>query len=77
MPTVLRYRGYRFFFYSNEHKPKHIHVEKAEKVAKFTINPVELVQSKKFNSMEIRIIRVIIEQRQNLFNQAWNEYFNN
>ncbi|WP_083961595.1 DUF4160 domain-containing protein [Salinimicrobium terrae] len=27
MPTVLVERGFRFFFYSNEHLPKHIHVE--------------------------------------------------
>ncbi|WP_339864042.1 DUF4160 domain-containing protein [uncultured Algoriphagus sp.] len=29
MPTVLRENGYRFFFYSNEHLPKHTHVEKS------------------------------------------------
>ncbi|MGB0788697.1 MAG: DUF4160 domain-containing protein [Marinirhabdus sp.] len=30
MPTVLRLRGYRFFFYSNEHLPIHVHVENSE-----------------------------------------------
>ncbi len=31
MPTVLRIRGYRFFFFSLEgNEPPHIHVEQAE-----------------------------------------------
>ncbi|MBE0499452.1 MAG: DUF4160 domain-containing protein [Campylobacterales bacterium] len=28
MPTVLRINGFRFFFFSDEHLPLHIHVEK-------------------------------------------------
>jgi hypothetical protein len=27
MPTIHLEKGFRFFFYSNEHLPKHIHVE--------------------------------------------------
>ncbi len=34
MPTVLRKDGYRFFFYSNEHLPIHIHIEKDNKNGK-------------------------------------------
>ena len=30
MPTVLRIDGYRFFFFSDEHTPEHIHIEKAD-----------------------------------------------
>jgi hypothetical protein len=35
MPTVLITRGYRFFFYVNDHSPAHIHVEKDRGTAKF------------------------------------------
>lgn len=36
MPTILRIDGHRFFFYSREtHEPPHIHVQTAEKAAKF------------------------------------------
>jgi hypothetical protein len=31
MPTLLREAGYLFFFFSDEHLPKHVHIEKAEK----------------------------------------------
>ena len=30
MPTVFREDGYRFFFFSDEHLPEHIHVEKGD-----------------------------------------------
>ncbi len=42
MPVVFRYRGYRFFFYSNEGEPReplHIHVRKGEATAKFQLEP--------------------------------------
>ncbi len=29
MPTLLVYEGFKFFFYANEHEPKHIHVIKS------------------------------------------------
>ena len=50
MPTVYRYHGFRFFFYSNEHLLKHIHVEKADATAKFNVDPVELISSRGFNA---------------------------
>jgi hypothetical protein len=42
MPVVFRYKGYRFFFFSNEGiplEPCHIHVRKGSAVAKFWIVP--------------------------------------
>lgn len=42
MPSVFRHNGYRFFFYSNEGDPReplHIHVRKAEAVAKLWLKP--------------------------------------
>ncbi|MBQ7252826.1 MAG: DUF4160 domain-containing protein [Kiritimatiellae bacterium] len=27
MPTVLSQDGYRFYFFSNEHEPMHVHVK--------------------------------------------------
>jgi len=77
MPTIIIIDGFRFFFYSNEHLPKHIHVEKPEKTAKFNIEFVELVKSYRFNANELKIIRNLIEKNQELFNQQWDEFFSN
>ncbi|MBI4007657.1 MAG: DUF4160 domain-containing protein, partial [Planctomycetes bacterium] len=47
MPTILRIKGYRFFFFSLEgREPPHIHVEHAGKYAKFWLEPVELARSR-------------------------------
>ncbi|WP_242027605.1 DUF4160 domain-containing protein [Cyanobacterium aponinum] len=36
MPTILRYKGYRFYFYSHEpNEPPRIHVDKDNLSAKF------------------------------------------
>ena len=75
MPTIVIIDGFRFFFYSNEHLPKHIHVEKAEKTAKFDIEVVELTKSYRFSASELKLIRKLIEVNQELFIQKWDEFF--
>ncbi|MBV9243152.1 MAG: DUF4160 domain-containing protein [Acidobacteria bacterium] len=76
MPTVLRVRGYRFFFFSLDGvEPPHIHVEKAERVAKFWLVPPTLARSRGFRSGELREIRAIIEENLGLMLEKWNEFF--
>jgi hypothetical protein len=76
MPTVLRVNGYRFFFYSNEHLPIHIHIEKDSKTAKFSIKEIELLRSRGFNASELKEIRKLVDANTVLFKIKWNEYFN-
>jgi hypothetical protein len=41
MPTILRLKGFRFFFYSLDRgEPAHVHVEHGDKVAKFWLQAV-------------------------------------
>ncbi len=77
MPTILRKFGYRFFFYSNEHLPVHIHIEKESKTAKFNLETFELMRSRKFKANELKEIRKLIEENEELFKHKWHEYFNN
>jgi hypothetical protein len=76
MPTILTINGFRFFFYSNDHLPRYIHVEKADKTAKFNLEPLELINTKGFKASELREIRIQIQQNINLFITSWDEYFN-
>ncbi len=72
MPTILRLLGYRFFFYSNEGtEPPHIHVEKADGVAKFWLEPVELANSYGFTAKEVSQLRKVIIDYQQPFKDAW------
>ncbi|MFP4132833.1 MAG: DUF4160 domain-containing protein [Halothece sp.] len=78
MPTVLREGSYRFFFYSNEKgEPPHIHVQRERFLAKFWLQPVLLANSKRFSSHELRIIQKMVEQKRDLFLEAWNEHIKN
>jgi hypothetical protein len=78
MPEVMRTRGFRFFFFSREgHEPPHIHVERAEKYAKFWLEPVvELAESRAFRSHELTALREMVEEYREQFILAWNEYHN-
>ncbi len=76
MPVALRVKGYRFFFFSLEgHEPPHIHVEQAERFAKFWLNPVSLVKSRGFRSNELSKIQKIVVENQDVLLEKWNEHF--
>ncbi|MHC1777259.1 MAG: DUF4160 domain-containing protein [Lentimicrobium sp.] len=75
MPTVLLINGYRFFLYVNDHSPVHIHVEKGDGTAKFNLDPVELIKSRRFKANEIAEIRKLVIGDVELFKDKWDEYF--
>jgi hypothetical protein len=76
MPTILREGGFRFFFFSREgQEPPHIHVEAAERYAKFWLRPVSLASTFGFRSQELTQLLRFVEQHQSQFEEAWNEYF--
>jgi hypothetical protein len=76
MPTVLTRGPYRFFFYASDRdEPRHVHVEREDRVAKFWLQPVRLQKSGGFSRMEIaRIQRMVADYQDDLL-EAWNEYF--
>lgn len=46
MPQVFEKDGFKFFFYSNDHRPIHVHVRKGEGEAIFNVEgTVELRES--------------------------------
>ncbi len=46
MPTLFVVFGLRFYFYSNEHLPIHVHVRNSDGEAKFKVETVRLVSNK-------------------------------
>lgn len=76
MPTLLRVKGYRFFFFSREgSEPAHIHIDQAERYAKFWLHPIQLAQSQGFRSGEIAELRRVIEENREFFQEKWHEHF--
>ena len=73
MPTVLRERGCRIGFYSDEpEEPPHVHVKKSNSEAKFWIDPVRLSWSKGFREHDLREIERILNDNQLKLLEAWN-----
>ena len=76
MPTVLRIGPYRFFFYANENnEPAHIHVQRDRALAKFWLEPVAYVSSTGFSARELSTLHKLVEENQQKFQEAWNEFF--
>lgn len=77
MPVVLRIKGFRFFFYSDEgFEPMHIHIEKAEKRGKIWLEPEyreDYLYG--FTVGEVKDIRKIIDENIETLKSAWYEYF--
>ena len=76
MPTLLREKGYRFFFFSLEgNEPPHVHVAKAEGYAKFWLDPVGLARSTSFRGGQLREVLEIVRKHREDFLERWNEHF--
>lgn len=78
MPTILRIKGYRFFFFSLEgNESPHIHIEKGDSAAKFWLNPISLASSFGFRNHELAKIRMMVSEHRPLFLEKWHEFFGN
>jgi len=75
MPTLLLQDGFKFFFYANEHEPKHIHVIKNEGFAKVELAHLNVVQNY-LKPKDLKVALAIIEEHKDEFERKWNEWFN-
>ncbi len=75
MPTLFIIFGYRFFFWSNDHEPVHIHVSKGDAEAKYDVLNVEIIENYGFKKNELKMIESIIEENKDIIIARWDEYF--
>lgn len=75
VPTVLRWRAFRYYFYSHEpNEPPHVHVDRGSDSAKFWLDPVGLARNIGFNAVDLnRLQRVVVENRAELLRE-WHGY---
>ena len=75
MPTLF-IKGYKFRFYSSDvNEPPHVHVIKAERVAKIWLDPIELETNRGYNKAELNKVLKLTQQNEARLLEAWNEYF--
>lgn len=63
MPTVIRIKSYRIYFYSHElNEPPHVHVDRDDQSAKFWLGPVALSRNLGFSAKELHTIERILTE---------------
>ncbi|MDP2409434.1 MAG: DUF4160 domain-containing protein [Pseudolabrys sp.] len=81
MPVVFRSGGLRYYFFSNEGRPReapHIHVKGGGRDAKIWLAPdIAIADSYGFNSAELSRILRVVAQRRDLILRAWHDHFGN
>lgn len=76
MPTVFILFGFIFKFYSDDHEPIHVHIEKDGHEAKYNVVPeVEQVYNHGFKKSEIKMIESVIEENVEVIIDRWKTYF--
>ncbi|HYD44358.1 MAG TPA: DUF4160 domain-containing protein [Phenylobacterium sp.] len=76
MPRVLRWNGYRFYYFSNEgSEPPHIHIDKAGSTAKFWLEDVRLARNIGFSAREVAELSAKVAAERATFLEAWLGYF--
>ena len=74
MPTILRIRGFKVFFFSHEgNEPAHVHVRKGDGVAKYWLGPVKIAYNDGFKVRELAAIARILEEHEEELIRKWNE----
>jgi hypothetical protein len=76
VPTIFVKEGFRFFFYSNDHRPIHVHVRRGDGEAVFSLEDgVELRESAGLKVQELRRAQELAEAHHGLILEKWHEYF--
>ena len=75
MPTVFKKDGFRFFFYSNDHTPIHVHVRKGGGEAVFEVEgSVVLRESAGMKTRDLARAEELAEEQRDLILRSWHEH---
>ncbi|HVU26543.1 MAG TPA: DUF4160 domain-containing protein [Verrucomicrobiae bacterium] len=75
MPIIFQKNGFKFFFYSNEHRPIHVHVRYGGGEAVFDIEGgIALRESKGLKLNDLSKAEKLAEQNKKLIIEKWHEH---
>ena len=76
MPTVLRIRGYRFYFYSSDaDEPPHVHVDHRGRTIKVWLETLKIAYNDGYPMRAVAVIVDLVDQNREQLLEAWREYF--
>lgn len=74
MPTLFTIFGMRFFFYSDEHLPIHVHVENSDGRAKILVSPkVEVSVNQGIKPKDLKKAVALVKTCRADIIKRWNE----
>ncbi|MBF0315615.1 MAG: DUF4160 domain-containing protein [Oligoflexia bacterium] len=74
-PTIITNGKITFSFYSNDHRPIHVHVKMAGKELKINIETLTIIDNHGFNSHDVRKILKMAKDRQQYIIDQWIAFF--
>jgi len=75
-PTIFRYRGYRFYFFSREEPRKHVHVHCADGEAKFRMETeISLAKNHGLSNSQIAELMDVVKEHRDEIENAWEKHF--
>ena len=75
MPTVLELFGIRYFYYSGDHEPIHIHLENADGRAKVILEPeLKVDYNQGIKAKDLKKALVMIENYKEEIIKSWEEH---
>jgi len=72
-PVIKTIRGYAIIVYPNDHLPAHVHAEKANKVARVTLAPVQVLDWYGYSERELREIVDIVRENKGHCWAIWHK----
>lgn len=75
MPTIFEIFGLRFFFFSDDHNPIHVHVIKGDDDAKIEIEPeIKLVYNHGLKAQDVKRALNLAKMYKDEIIKVWKEY---
>jgi hypothetical protein len=75
-PTVLRWKGYRFFFFSREETRPHVHVSCQDGEAKFWLEPTVFVaRNHGLSVTQLSQLEKVVEDKKDALLSSWQKHF--
>ena len=75
-PTVLRVRGYRFYFFSREEARAHVHVQHGTGEAKLWLEPaIEVAQNFGLSTQRLTVVLRLAREHEDEIRRAWKTHF--
>ena len=76
MPTVFRWKGYRFFWYQADgSEPPHVHIWKDGKECKVWIASGDLAYNHGLAAADLRALLGVVEEQRDHLMEIWHDNF--